>query len=126
MVAVKKERFNYQYPDQRVESEVQKAKVKKPLSPVLTSCLLVVALVAMGITVIYRHSVVHYHNQELHRMKTTYAELVDEQNHLLIEGARLRSLSRIDKIATEDLGLRPPGPEQIIVVNRATDSGDDN
>lgn len=126
MVAAKKERFNYQYPDQRVEQEVQKAKVRKPLSPVLTSCLLVMALVAMGITVIYRHSVVHSHNQELQRMKNTFGELVDEQNHLVIEVARLRSLSRIDKIATEELGLTRPSPEQIIVVNRSADSGEGN
>ena len=117
MVAVKKERYNYQNHQHKVEINVDNGKIKKPLSPVLTSCMLVVALVVMGVTVIYRQTIIHAHKQELHRMKNSYSELVDEQNHLMLEIATLGSLTRRDKIATEELGLRQRSPEQIIVVN---------
>lgn len=126
MIAAKKERYDYRNYQYKLDNRIDKQRTKRPLSPVLTSCLLVIALVIMGVTVVYRQAIIHSHNQQLHQMKNSYTELIDEQNHLNLEMARLGSLTRIDTIATEQLGLRKPSPEQIILVNRGNWNGDGN
>ena len=44
--------------------------------------------------------------------------LVEENRKLRLERAMLESLGRIEGIATKDLGLRPPAPEDLVVVER--------
>lgn len=43
-------------------------------------------------------------------------ELQQQQNNLKIELAHLKSPERITKIARERLGLRPPKPEQTVII----------
>ena len=40
--------------------------------------------------------------------------LEDEHQKMTVELSHLSEVSRIEKIARSKLGLRPPGPEQII------------
>jgi cell division protein FtsL len=123
MVAVKKERVNYQQIQREYQLEQGRQIRKKSLGSVASTGLLVLALVIMGITIIYRSSVIQNYNLQLQNQKQVYNQLVDEKYHLQIEVARLSSLARIDEIATEQLGLRPPNPEQIVVVNTSRWSG---
>jgi cell division protein FtsL len=42
--------------------------------------------------------------------------LLEQKRKLQLEKAALENLSRVEAIATKDLGLKPPAPEQSIVV----------
>ncbi len=42
--------------------------------------------------------------------------LLEEKRKLQLERAALENLNRVESIATRDLGLRPPQPEQSVVV----------
>ncbi|SES73012.1 cell division protein FtsL [Anaerobranca gottschalkii] len=126
MVAVKKERVNYQYLKPNFEGEKGRQAKKLTLSPVVKTGLLILALVAMGITIIYRSSVINSYNLELQSKKRFYNNLMDEKYHLQLEVARLSSIARIDKIATEQLDLRPPKPEQIVIINTSNWSDNGN
>ncbi len=43
-------------------------------------------------------------------------ELVEENKRLRVEAATLKSYSRIERIAVEELGMKKPGPGQVIVI----------
>jgi hypothetical protein len=45
-------------------------------------------------------------------------QLVEENRKLRLEKASLENLKRVEQIALRDLGLRPPAPESLIVVER--------
>lgn len=49
-------------------------------------------------------------------LKKEYQRLMEENNLLELEKAKLSSLERIEKIAREKLGLIPAGDDQIITV----------
>ncbi len=42
--------------------------------------------------------------------------LVEENKRLRVEAATLKSYSRIERIAAEELGMMKPGPGQVIVI----------
>jgi cell division protein FtsL len=44
--------------------------------------------------------------------------LLEENRKLRLEKAMLESLGRVEEIAVKDLGLRPPAPEDLVVVER--------
>jgi cell division protein FtsL len=44
--------------------------------------------------------------------------LVEENRKLRLERASLEELQRVEAIARRELGLTPPGPEQVVVVER--------
>jgi cell division protein FtsL len=50
---------------------------------------------------------------ELYREKE---RLIEEKRKLQLEKAALESLSRVEAIATRDLGLAPPAPERSVIV----------
>lgn len=53
---------------------------------------------------------------EISKEADSRRKLIALQNNLKIEFARLKSPERIANIAKYDLGLRPPAPEQIIIL----------
>lgn len=54
-------------------------------------------------------------SQELSRERE---RLVEENRKLRLEKASLENLRRVEAIATRDLGLRSPAPENLVVVER--------
>ena len=53
------------------------------------------------------------------RMSREREQLVEVNRKLRLEKASLENLKRVEQIALRDLGLRPPAPESLIVVERA-------
>jgi len=56
---------------------------------------------------------------ELTDVQLEYERLVKEERELVAERARLESLREIETWALGDRGLRPPDPEQVVVVRDA-------
>jgi cell division protein FtsL len=54
---------------------------------------------------------------DMHALENRIDHLTRLKNELQIEQARLRSPERIIQIATKQLGLRMPSPEQMIELN---------
>jgi len=54
---------------------------------------------------------------DMHELENRIEHLSRLKNELQIEQARLRSPERIIQIATKQLGLRMPSPEQMIELN---------
>jgi cell division protein FtsL len=52
------------------------------------------------------------------RMSRERERLVEENRKLRLEKASLENLRRVEQIAIRDLGLRPPAPEKLVVVER--------
>jgi cell division protein FtsL len=50
--------------------------------------------------------------------------LLEENRKLRLEKAMLEGLGRIENIAVKDLGLRPPAPEDLVVVERPAPAPD--
>jgi cell division protein FtsL len=50
--------------------------------------------------------------------------LLEENRKLRLEKAMLEGLGRIEDIAVRDLGLRPPAPEDLVVVERPAPAPD--
>ncbi|OQX15590.1 MAG: hypothetical protein BWK80_40820 [Desulfobacteraceae bacterium IS3] len=53
---------------------------------------------------------------EISKETDRHRKLIALQNNLKIEFARLKSPERIANIAKYELGLKPPAPEQIIIL----------
>lgn len=122
MVAARKESFNYQYQKPNLTpwpSIETKPATRTLLSPILSTGLLVVFLVAIGTFIVHRSAVITEKNRELLTVRGEYSQILEEQKHLQLNIARLSALTRIEKIATEELGLKSPNPNQIIYINRA-------
>jgi cell division protein FtsL len=52
------------------------------------------------------------------QMSRQRERLLEENRKLRLEKAMLEGLGRIENIAVKDLGLRPPAPEDLVVVER--------
>jgi cell division protein FtsL len=55
------------------------------------------------------------HREQMSRQRE---RLLEENRKLRLEKAMLEGLGRIEDIAVKDLGLRPPAPEDLVVVER--------
>ena len=58
-----------------------------------------------------------------YRMKDIYTQqrmLKEQQQKLILEREALRSLNRVDDIATSELNLVKPNPDQIIILSKHT------
>jgi cell division protein FtsL len=58
------------------------------------------------------------------RMSRERERLVEENRKLRLEKASLQNLRRVEQIAVRDLGLRPPPPESLVVVERPSTAPD--
>ena len=79
----------------------------------------VVATLVLGLVLYaWPHLQVRQVDTERVRMSREYDRLVEVNRKLRLEKASLQNLARVEQIATRDLGLRPPAPESLVVVER--------
>ena len=79
----------------------------------------VVATLVLGLVLYaWPHLQVRQVDTERVRMSREYDRLVEVNRKLRLEKASLENLARVEQIATRDLGLRPPAPESLVVVER--------
>ena len=80
----------------------------------------VVATLVLGLVLYaWPHLQVRQVDSERVRMSREREQLVEVNRKLRLEKASLENLKRVEQIAVRDLGLRPPPPESLIVVERA-------
>ncbi len=80
----------------------------------------VVATLVLGLVLYaWPHLQVRQVDGERVRMSREREQLVEANRKLRLEKASLENLKRVEQIAVRDLGLRPPAPESLIVVERA-------
>jgi len=89
---------------------------KKPRRRWLQGIVLLILIIEMFL---YTWCRVQYLQQgyDIHALEQRIDHLASLKNELQIEQARLRSPERIMQIASKQLGLRIPAPEQIIVLD---------
>jgi cell division protein FtsL len=79
----------------------------------------VVATLVLGLVLYaWPHLQVRQVDGERVRMSREREQLVEANRKLRLEKASLENLKRVEQIALRDLGLRPPAPESLIVVER--------
>jgi cell division protein FtsL len=79
----------------------------------------VVATLVFGLVLYaWPHLQVRQVDSERVRMSREHDRLVEVNRKLRLEKASLENLTRVEQIATRDLGLRPPAPESLVVVER--------
>jgi Cell division protein len=62
-----------------------------------------------------------------YRMRDIYSQqhlLQEQRQRLILERAALRSMKRVEHIASSDLNLVKPNPDQMIILPRRTAAGD--
>jgi cell division protein FtsL len=59
------------------------------------------------------------------QMSQDRERLLEENRKLRLEKAMLEGLKRVEVIAVKDLGLRPPAPEDVVVVERPASAPED-
>ena len=80
----------------------------------------VVATLVFGLVLYaWPHLQIRQVDGERVQMSREREQLVEVNRKLRLEKASLENLKRVEQIATRDLGLRPPAPESLIVVERA-------
>ena len=60
----------------------------------------------------------HHLDSETQQNQRVHEQLVEQNRKLRLEKASLESLSVVEKIATQKLGLEPPSPDRIYIVER--------
>jgi cell division protein FtsL len=79
----------------------------------------VVATLVFGLVLYaWPHLQVRQVDSERLRMSREREQLVEANRKLRLEKASLENLKRVEQIAVRDLGLRPPAPESLVVVER--------
>ena len=79
----------------------------------------VVATFVLGLVLYaWPHLQVRQVDSDRVRMSRERESLVEVNRKLRLEKASLQNLNRVEQIAVRDLGLRPPAPESLIVVER--------
>lgn len=81
------------------------------------------SLLGLGILVFlfaFGHAWQHFNclrnGYEVQSLKAQQATLEESNRDLRLERARLNSLDRIDTVARQELGLKTPAPQQVVVV----------
>ena len=79
----------------------------------------VVATLVLGLVLYaWPHLQVREVDNQRVRMSREREQLVEANRKLRLEKASLENLKRVEQIALRDLGLRPPAPESLVVVER--------
>ena len=81
-----------------------------------------VLLVAVLLFSAWQHFELLQHGYRIEQMQQERAEEVEANRHLRLEIETLRSLSRIERIAIEELNLVEPTSDEAIVIRRVTPS----
>ena len=79
---------------------------------------LVMTLVAGLVLYAWPHLQIRETSRARERMSQERERLLEENRKLRLEKASLQNLRRVEAIATRDLGLQSPPPEQVVVVER--------
>jgi cell division protein FtsL len=84
--------------------------------------LLILVMTLVGGLVLYAwpHLQIRETSRAQDRMSRQRERLLEENRKLRLEKASLENLNRVEQIAVRDLGLRPPAPESLVVVERTT------
>lgn len=85
----------------------------------LWAVLLVVLALAAGLGIYaWPHYAAQRTSAATERLQREHERLMGENRKLRLEKASLEDLRRVEKIATEKLGLAAPAPERVVVIER--------
>lgn len=81
---------------------------------------LLIFLLTTGAFVLHAWSRLHVLRlgYEIYQQENERRQLLEENRHLLMEISHLRSPARIGHIAREELGLRPPRADEVVIISR--------
>jgi cell division protein FtsL len=74
------------------------------------------AVLASAISVVYVTFDVRRHTHHLSELSKSMQELQVEAGQLLLEKSALAAYSRVERIATQEVGMRVPNGHEIVVV----------
>jgi cell division protein FtsL len=84
--------------------------------------LALVAVLVGGLTLYaWPHFQLRQTSQATEQMARERERLIEENRKLRLEKATLENLRRVETIAVRDLGLAPPAPERVVVVESPDD-----
>lgn len=83
----------------------------------LKQLLSVFILFSFGIFLLFRYSFILEYNQTLNKMENDIKMLKSENQSLMVEIARNKDITYIDKIARNELGMKEPAKNQIVYMN---------
>jgi cell division protein FtsL len=89
----------------------------KNLDFVLVALLIFLLVTSIFVFHVWSRLYVFRTGYEIYQQEKTKQELLEENRILTMEVASLKSPARIERIARDDLGLRSPRPEQVVMVN---------
>ncbi len=90
---------------------------KRKLKPDVKPILLVSGILLVGLLFyLWQHIQVVRLGYQIERLRTERVALVQESKALSVELSRLRSLTRVEKLARRKLGMVNPGPGQVILL----------
>lgn len=84
-----------------------------------------VLVVLLALVVVYRYGIISEINIQINQQTKTRDSLLDEQRHLKITISELTALSRLERVAIEELGMKYPAPSQIRYVGGNSSEGRD-
>lgn len=84
--------------------------------------LVVLPLVILLVVTGWQHFQLLQHGYEVERLRQEQARELETNRHLRLEIESLRAPARIERIATEQLDLVAPAPDEAIVIERRGDS----
>lgn len=85
----------------------------------LFSLLVLVAVLVVGLVLYaWPHLEMRQTGMATERMNREKERLIEQSRKLRLEKAALENLRRVEAIATRELGMAPPAPERLIVVER--------
>ncbi|WP_350344839.1 cell division protein FtsL [Proteinivorax tanatarense] len=99
-------------------------KGRGPIHPFFKNALLIMIMVGISVGVVYRHANLVAMSREVNSLAVQKNQLADEKNSLQVEVAKASSLSRVETVATEELGLVEPRPEEYKVVRTSPEQSD--
>jgi len=79
-----------------------------------------IVLVLVLLFAAWQHFELLRHGYQLEQMQRERAAEAEINRHLRLEMESLRAPQRIEKIATEDLGMVSPGDDKAVVIERVT------
>lgn len=85
----------------------------------LFSLLVLVAVLVVGLVLYaWPHLEIRQTGMATERMNREKERLIEQSRKLRLEKAALENLRRVEAIATRELGMAPPAPERVIVVEK--------
>lgn len=105
------------YPERKKKTRLVSPGKKATLLFMVAACFM------LGLAVIAQYSSIVSLNYQLSRCEMRLGELTEEYRALELEAASLSSLSRIDEIARNELGMREPDLSQIRILTADREDG---